>query len=71
MEKLISRINELARKAKAEGLTVAEQVERQELRKQYVQSVTGNLKSQLEQIRIVDEEGNEYDLSKGKRRNDS
>jgi len=62
MEKIINRINELARKAKTAGLSDEETAEREQLRKQYIQSVTGNLRKQLDNIKYVDEDGNEYDV---------
>ena len=62
----IDRINELARKAKtAEGLTAEETRERDALRREYVDSVVGNLRSQLENTYVVDEFGNKQKL-KGK-----
>ncbi len=42
-QKKIDRINELARKSKAEGLTEAEKAEQTELRNEYRAAVTGNL----------------------------
>ena len=39
MEINIQRINELARKAKAEGLTPAEKEEQQKLRREYIAAV--------------------------------
>lgn len=57
-QKGIDRINELARKAKTEGLTEAEQQERAALRREYIDSVLGSLKSQLDNTYIVDEKGN-------------
>ena len=47
-QKKIDRINELARKSKAEGLTDAEKAEQTELRNEYRRAVTGNLAAQLE-----------------------
>lgn len=59
----IDRINELARKAKTpEGLTEAEQAEQAVLRRAYIDSVLGNLKSQLDNTYIVDEQGNKRKL---------
>lgn len=55
MEKLIERINELARKSKAEGLTEAEVAEREQLRKQYLINFRQNFRQQLETIEITDE----------------
>lgn len=53
----INRINELARKAKAEGLTEAEKDEQTELRNEYRASVTGNLLQQLEKTYIMTPDG--------------
>ncbi len=64
-QKQIDRINELARKAKSpEGLTEWEEAERAALRREYVDSVLGNLKSQLDRTYIVDEQGNKRKLKK-------
>ncbi len=54
----INRINELARKAKTpEGLTEAEKNEQQMLRREYIDSFKANLRSQLDQIEIVEKDG--------------
>ena len=53
----IDRINALARKAKAEGLTEEETLERERLRREYIDSVVGSLTCQLENTYIVDENG--------------
>ena len=63
-QKKIDRINELARKAKTEGLTEEETAERAALRKEYVDSVVGNLKGQLDNVYFVDEKGNQEKLQK-------
>ncbi|MEG0075240.1 MAG: DUF896 domain-containing protein [Eubacterium sp.] len=55
----IERINVLAKKKKTEGLTSEEQKEQQELRNEYIKSVRGNLKSQLDCIQIVDDKPEE------------
>ena len=57
MDEVIARINKLARKNKAEGLTEAELEERAKLRRIYIDSVTGNLKGQLEHTTIVYPDG--------------
>ena len=57
MDEVIARINELARKAKAEGLTEEETIERDKLRRIYIDSVVGNLKGQLEHTTIVYPDG--------------
>lgn len=63
-QKKIDRINELARKAKTEGLTEAEAVERAALRREYIDSVVGNLKGHLDNTYYVDEQGNKEKLKK-------
>ncbi len=59
----IERINELARKAKAEGLTEAEKAEQAKLRREYIDSVVGNLRTQLEHTYIKKENGEIVSLS--------
>lgn len=53
-KELIKRINELANKAKSEGLTPEEEAERTVLRKQYLEGIKSNFKNQLDTIEIVD-----------------
>lgn len=53
----IDRINELYRKSKAEGLTEAEKKEQELLRKEYVANVRMNLRAQLNNIDLVNEDG--------------
>ena len=62
MEELIRRINELARKAKAEGLTEAETKERDVLRQQYIASVRKNLTAQLDNTYIIEPDGTKHKL---------
>ena len=61
-EERIARINELAGKAKAEGLTEEELRERDELRREYIAAVRANLTAQLDNTWIVDEKGNKRPL---------
>ena len=61
-QKKIDRINELARKSKAEGLTTAEREEQQVLRKEYIEAIRGNLKSQLDTIDMVNPDGSVENL---------
>lgn len=63
-QKKIDRINELARKAKTEGLTEAETAERAALRREYIDFVVGNLKGHLDYTYFVDEAGNKEKLKK-------
>ncbi len=62
-QKQIDRINELARKAKAEGLTPEEAQERAVLRRAYIDSVVGNLKGQLDNTYIMRPDGSKEKLS--------
>ncbi len=57
MNEVIARINELAKKAKNEGLTDEELVERDKLRRIYIDSVKANLVGQLENTYIVRPDG--------------
>ena len=61
----IARINELARKAKTEGLTPEEIAERDKLRRIYIDSVKANLVGHLDNTYVVDEKGNKKPLKKG------
>ena len=64
-QKQIDRINELARKAKSpEGLTDWEEAERAALRREYIDSVLGSLKGQLDNTYLVDDKGNRQKLKK-------
>lgn len=56
-EKDIARINELARKSKAEGLTEPEQKEQQELRQRYIEAIRMNLRGQLNNIDVLEHDG--------------
>lgn len=58
----IDRINALARKAKAEGLSPAESAERDALRKEYVAAVRASLTQHLDHTYLVDEKGNKRPL---------
>ena len=60
----IARINELAKKAKTEGLTPEEIAERDKLRRIYIDSVKANLVGQLDNTYIVDSKGNKIALNK-------
>ena len=65
MNIVIARINELAKKAKAEGLTPEELAERDKLRRIYIDSVKANLTGHLDNTYVVDEKGNKTPLKKG------
>ena len=63
MEEKIRRINELYHKANPlSGLTEKEKREQEQLRKEYIASVRANLRSQLDQIDIQNEDGSVENL---------
>lgn len=64
--KAIQRINELARKAKAQGLTPEEAQEQKKLRQEYLDSVKKNLVSQLESMSILEPDGTKKKVHKKK-----
>ena len=64
MNEVIARINALAKKNKEEGLTDEELTERDKLRRIYIDSVTGNLKNQLENTSIVYPDGSKKKVTK-------
>ena len=64
INEVIARINELAAKNKAEGLTEAELEERAKLRRIYIDNVTGNLKGQLDNTTVVYPDGTRKKVTK-------
>ncbi len=63
----IERINYLAKKAREVGLTEEEKIEQQKLRREYIDSIVGNLRSSLNSTYVVDENGNKTKLSDKKK----
>ncbi len=57
MQKIIERINYLAKKMKTEGLTEEESAERQELHKIYIAAYRENLRGTLENTYIQRPDG--------------
>ena len=64
MNEVIARINELAAKAKVQGLTPEELAERVKLRRIYIDSVKANLTSQLDNTYIVYPDGTKQKVQK-------
>lgn len=58
MSQLTDRINELARKAKTEGLTDEEKLEQAKLRDEFRAAFRRNFGLQLQNTTFVDEKGN-------------
>lgn len=56
----IARINALAAKAKAEGLTEAEKQERAALRQEYLAAVRKNFQAQMSDIVIEEPDGTRH-----------
>lgn len=62
----IDRINVLARKSKAEGLTEEEKAEQAVLRREYIDSVKASLIGHLDNTYVVDQKGNKRKLKSKK-----
>ena len=60
----IERINALARKHRAEGLTEEETAERAALRREYIDAVKSSLELHLDNTYVVDRQGNKRKLEK-------
>lgn len=58
----IQRINELYKKSQAEGLSEAEKKEQDLLRKEYIANVKKNLRNQLNNIDMVNDDGSVENL---------
>lgn len=66
MDELIKRINELSRKSKTIGLTEEEKSEQAKLRRQYINGFRQGLMNTLENVYIVDENGNKKKVERKK-----
>ncbi|WP_449536535.1 DUF896 domain-containing protein [Ferdinandcohnia sp. Marseille-Q9671] len=60
----IERINELARKAKNEGLSLSEQNEQIALRKAYIEAFRGGMRNTIEGLKVVDDDFNDVTPAK-------
>ncbi len=67
VEQMTRRINELYHKSQKEGLTEQEQEEQASLRQAYVANVRANLRSQLDNISIVEKDGSITNLREKKK----
>ena len=63
-QKKIDRITALAKLAKERELTAEEKVERAALRQEYVNSVLGDLRNQLNNTYVMDEKRNKTKLTR-------
>lgn len=66
-EELLSRINELARKSREEGLTEQEKLEQAELRQQYIKAFRQGFENTMSNVYIMDKDGNKKKVEKKKR----
>ena len=64
----IQRINELARKRKAGGLTPEEQAEQDALRKEYIEGFRNNLQELLDSVVVQNPDGTRHALKKKNQR---
>ena len=64
MENLLKRINELAKKAKEQGLSDEEKSEQAALRKKYIAKFRQDMEKTLDNVYIVDENGNKRKIEK-------
>lgn len=58
----IARINALAKKAKTDGLTPAEQAEQKALRAEYIAGFRRSLQTQLDHTVVLNPDGTSYAL---------
>lgn len=54
-KELIERINHLARKSRAEGLTEEEKAEQAQVRQQYLEAIRARVKDTLDRTKFVDD----------------
>ena len=59
----IDRINELAHKQKAEGLTEQEKAEQASLRREYIEAYKKSLMSQLDNMYILEPDGTKHKVT--------
>lgn len=66
LEEKVKRINELYHKSQKEGLTAEELEEQKSLRRDYIDSYKANVKSQLDNIDMQQEDGTVVNLGEKK-----
>ncbi len=66
MEKLLKRINELAKKSREEGLNEEEKAEQAELRREYINKFRQGMENTLSNVYIMDKNGNKVKVEKKK-----
>lgn len=68
MEKLLKRINELAKKSREEGLNEEEKKEQAVLRQEYIKKFRQGMENTLSNVYIMDENGNKKKVEKKNKR---
>ncbi len=66
MEKLVKRINELAKKSREQGLSDEEKEEQNRLRQEYIKRFRYGMENTLTNVYIMDENGNKRKIEKKK-----
>lgn len=69
MDKLIKRINELAKKSREQGLDDAEKKEQSELRARYIQAFRQGFENTMSGVYIMDKNGNKKKVEKKNTKN--
>src|SRR5699024_4214247 len=69
-DKKIERINELAKKAKEEGLKEQEKAEQKKLRNEYLQQFRKSFRNQLKSVKVIDPQGQDVTPDKLKKDKD-
>ncbi len=64
MDKLIKRINELAKKSREQGLNEEEKKEQSLLRSEYIKRFRQGMENTLSNVYIMDEKGNKKKVEK-------
>lgn len=62
----IQRINELSKKSKTVGLTLEEAKEQTQLRKEYLETFRTSMRETIENVKVIDPEGNDVTPEKVK-----
>ncbi|MFD1204238.1 DUF896 domain-containing protein [Sporosarcina contaminans] len=62
----INRINELSKKSKTIGLSIEEAKEQTKLRKEYLESFRSSMRNTIENVKVLDPQGNDVTPQKVK-----
>ena len=62
----MKRINELSKKSKTSGLSIEEAKEQTQLRKEYLETFRSSMRDTIENVKVLDVEGNDVTPEKVK-----